>query len=480
MKSILTRSIASCSLALAPLASLAAPALITDALAQMAPNSWQKLNTNTFISIIPSRDRLPIDTHLSPTTAISAWSGAAWDSNLGNLYLYGKDYGGYEGNEVYVWNGTTGLWSMGAQSSQMVKSTDPRPGRSAYSVYQAIDGFMNAPTSGETYDNMVYLPNVARLAVLGVSRNGDYWVNPNDGKLTGPYFWDPSKADTNKVGGTTGSQVNPTLYPNVVGGQMWQNRNNAFLRTTPPGWTEGTSDILSVNGKDVVYLTDGYDNLWRYTVNDLNPANDSWVQLGRRSITGADGWGGSAAIDTINHLYLRSGTRLPAPTGNTFAFWDLDSTRAWTDNRATLITPTVIDPGVVAPDFTNFGIEFDPNLGAYTLWDGSSYIWHLRAPANLDTNSDGIDDNAQGWTLDRVEVQGVGPQIPTRYTGVYGKWQYLEDVNAFIGVIDPNSGDVFLYKPMAPVPEPSNWALLAGGVVAIGWFIRRRNSASST
>lgn len=472
----LARLVAICGLSVAPLAGLAAPTLITNALSSMQDNSWLKLNLNTFSSIVPSPSQMPIDTFMSPTSAIYAWSGAAWDSKLGNLYLYGKDYGGYEGNEVYIWNGSTGLWGRGSVASQVVKTADPRPGQAGKSVYAAIDGIMNAPASGETYDNMVYLPNVERLAVLGVSRNGDYWLDPATGVATGPYFWDPAKADPNKVGGTTGSQVNPALYPAVTGGQMWQNRNNVTLRTTPPGWTEGTSDVLSVNGKDVVYLTDGYDNLWRYTVNDLDPANDSWVQIGRRSITGLDGGGGSAAIDTINNLYLRSGTLPHQAPGATFAFWDLDSTVPQHNNRAVLVKPTVVDAGVVAPNFVNFGIEFDSALGVYTLWDGSQYVWYLRPPANLDTNGDGFADNANGWTLDRVDVTGAGPSIPAKYNGVYGKWQYLEDVHAFVGVIDPASGDVFLYKPMAAVPEPATWALLLSGIAAVGSLARRRKA----
>ena len=42
---------------------------------------------------------------------------------------------------------------------------------------------------------------------------------------TGPYLWDPSRADANMVGGLDGSQVAPATYPDVTGGRMWTNRN---------------------------------------------------------------------------------------------------------------------------------------------------------------------------------------------------------------------------------------------------------------
>ena len=92
------------------------------------------------------------------------------------------------------------------------------------------------------------------------------------------------------------------------------------------------------------------------------------------------------------------------------------------------------------------------------------------APDDLDANNDGILDVATGWQLEKIEVSGVGPHIPAHglYTGVFGKWVYMEEYNAFLGVIDPNSGDVFLYKPFAlAVPEPSTAAMLLVGVLGI-------------
>ena len=56
----------------------------------------------------------------------------------------------------------------------------------------AVDGIFNAPTSGESWDNVVYLENLDRMAVIAVSREGITFRRP-DGQATGPYFWDPAK-----------------------------------------------------------------------------------------------------------------------------------------------------------------------------------------------------------------------------------------------------------------------------------------------
>jgi hypothetical protein len=153
-------------------------------------------------------------------------------------------------------------------------------------------------------------------------------------------------------------------------------------------------------------------------------------------------------------------------------------------NREIKVIPDV-EAGAILPDFRNFGVQFDPTLGAFILWDGSSDVWRLTPPEDLDSNDDGILDVASGWLLEVIKATGAGPEIPTGkgdYTGVYGKWVYMEEYNAYLGVIDPLSGDVFLYKSFAatdpepgpepvpvpaPVPEPGTIALLLIGLLSV-------------
>ena len=90
-----------------------------------------------------------------------------------------------------------------------------------------VDGALNAPISSHTYDNQEFLLALDRFITFGgasYNAGGSFMLDDGVTK-TGPYLWDPSRAGANMVGGTTGSQVNPAIFPNVIGGRMWMNRN---------------------------------------------------------------------------------------------------------------------------------------------------------------------------------------------------------------------------------------------------------------
>ncbi|MBL8334670.1 MAG: hypothetical protein JNM08_16285, partial [Rubrivivax sp.] len=63
--------------------------------------------------------------------------------------------------------------------------------------------------------------------------------------------------------------------------------------------------------------------------------------------------------------------------------------------------------------------------------------------------------------------------------GVLGKWEYVEELGAFVAMDSYSFGTqdaaIWLYKPLAAaVPEAPVWqALLMGGAL-LGWSVRRR------
>src|SRR3546814_4157205 len=73
----------------------------------------------------------------------------AWDSARGDLIFWGGGHANYPGNEIYLWHSSTLEWERASLPSEVVKVADAR--------FEAIDGYLNAPTSSHTYDNSEYL-----------------------------------------------------------------------------------------------------------------------------------------------------------------------------------------------------------------------------------------------------------------------------------------------------------------------------------
>lgn len=210
--------------ALALAAAIALPNLafadpFTDIILSLPEGQWAKVNNNTFKSVWPASSLRPDaqsqgsdSPNGTPTGVVFSWSSFAWDTKRNELILWGGGHHSYDGNEVYLWNSSTLNWERGSLPSDV-----HRPVPLKYpQAFEAKDGPFNAPISSHTYDNQEYLPVADRFVTFGGQsyNNGGPFVvtNPVPGKSgydTGPYFWDPAKANANEVGGTTGSGVNP-------------------------------------------------------------------------------------------------------------------------------------------------------------------------------------------------------------------------------------------------------------------------------
>jgi len=446
-----------------------------------ADGGWVKANVNTFASVVPD----PADRALGytdSTTVIKAWSGFAGDAKRGDLLLFGGGHGNYSGNEMYIWDGATGMWGRGSLPSQVSYAYYP----SGDFIALPVDGAMNAPPSMHTYDNNVYLRVADRFMTLGgpvFNYGGPAAQNP-DGSLrpTGPYLYDPAKADPNKVGGTTGSAVDP----NVVGGQMWSNRDtngslfvlNTWSGPTPLSPVDGTTATAVENGKDVVYTTlrgGPSQYLMKYTINDLsNPALDTLTMVGVTN-TQAGAYG-AGAFDDEHGLYVGLSEYVEADRA--FTVWDTHATNGSGNYNVTLAYDVV---GAPAFDGNRIGgIDWSESRGAFLVWTGGGDVWELAAPS-----SGVITDR---WTLRLVTdgdsfAAGMKPDGMDP-SGVRGKWKYVDNLDAFVALEGNSSGDVWLYRPLgwvAPaVPEPASALLLLGGGAMLIASRRRHPARKAT
>ncbi len=421
----------------------------------MPEGSWKRLNFNTFDSVWTPPDlRQDMNgSDVSPSRIIIAWSSVAWDSRRSLLFLYGGGHANYRGNDTYIWRASTQLWERASLPSAMIQTP--------LGAWNAVDGAANAPASAHTYDNNIYLPQLDRVLVLGgaADSNGGHFftqTSPSDSSLrkTGPYLFDTSRASPNKVGGSTGSHVQRVApYPEILGGNMWSNRESWLhaASTTPPSeeFLEGCTALAIDEGRESVLVRTLY-GLYRYTVGDLaDPASDRWQRVGNYFGLGS-GHQGACAYDPATKMLV--GTHDAA---RPLIFWNLNA--AGPTNEVVVVNPS--DP---SGDFAQFlgtgtnvlrgcGIEHDAVRGGFMMWCGGSRVWRITSPST---------PIASGWVItpDPTPV-GAVPTGSLGSGGVLGKWRYVPNLDVFISLVDPVAGDIWVYKPIGwvnPSPTPGN------------------------
>ena len=413
--------------------------LFLDHLWSMPEGSWSKINNNDFSDVFPPAALRP-EGKSDVNGIIRAWSSVAWNPNDDGLIAWGGGHAVYGGNDVYVFDARSLMWTRGSLASD-IKYTG------VGSHFTAIDGADAAPISSHTYDNNEFLPLADRFVTFGGAAfgSGGGFRHDDGVSLTGPYFWNPNLADPDKVGGTTGSHVNPELFPDIVGGNMWENRDtwlagdaNTINVTSVVG---GTTAYAYENGREVIYLTENANQgarLLRYVIEDPNDASlDRWEHVG--SGYGFFSGSGVGAYDPGDHVYVRT-------TQTGLIYWD--TTKSGKTNK-----PVTIDfddlSGTFAPS-DKFGMDYDPVRDNFVIWNGHDDVWRLEAPDVLDSH---------GWTMTKDSPASTATTPPANSigTGVFGKWKYLSDYDVFLAVTnEPAIGDVYVYKPtdwQAPPPE---------------------------
>lgn len=189
---------------------------------------WVQANTGSFSSAFPTgSDAVNIQSYSDPGLIVGAWSSFAWNTDTASLMLWGGGHANYAGNEMYIWNAASGAWSRGSLPSKLSSS------------WFISDN--SAPQSAHTYDNQLYLPVNKMFLTLGGAAfpsGGNFQAEVGGAVVrTGPWMFDPSRADPSKVGGSSGSGFDPA----TPGGNMWINRGTSYGGTLPQSFVEGST-----------------------------------------------------------------------------------------------------------------------------------------------------------------------------------------------------------------------------------------------
>ena len=448
----IVRCLAGLFMALLPVHAHPAPAYVYNGpllplILQMPANGWLKVSANSYSDVWTPLDLEPLKDGVflvSPDKIIVPWSGFAWDSNRGDLILYGGGHANYSGNDVYRWHSSTLQWERASLPSEI--HLDPVAG------FMAIDGVDHAPSSAHTYKNNMFFPIADRFLAWGGAAydNGGPFLrpseaNPSQPRTTGPYLFDPNRANGNEVGGTTGSHVQRVApHPEIIGGQMWQNRDlikNLPGQAVALSHVNGCAAYANEGGVDVAYVAAAYEHgadlqLFRYQLTTLaDPTQDRFSKVGAFANGGT--MQTTCALDPGRALFVRT-NMANAP----FAYWDLTTAGASNPDHIVATNASIASLqswlSTNGFDITNCGLEFDPVRKTFPLWCGGTTVWELQPPAggNVET----------GWTA----VQRASPSTsapPPPITGVLGKWRYAPFYDVFVALENPVDGDVWVYKP---------------------------------
>lgn len=421
---------------------------LLDLVRAMPEGSWQKVNTNSYSEAwTPSALRpLYVGTIVPPSKIIGAWSSFAWDSNRGDLIIYGGGHANYSGNDVYRWRARTLRWERAALPSETVFI--------GKNNWTAIDGADAAPTSAHTYDNAVFLPRADRYLNFGgaIYNSGSGYVRPSEAdpniqRYTGPYLFDPSRADPNKVGGTTGSHVQRVApFPEILGGEMWQNRDlmkNLPSSLLPRSFVNGCTAYSHESAEhDVVYIAARTNpaataiDLYRYQITDVStPSLDVMTRVGRYSSSPSAQT--TCGFDPVANVVLRTGSNT-----SPLYYWSLATPGSTNYEKRVSVTGSV---KTLSDQLTAMGraisscaMDYDPNRQRHVLWCGAGQVWSVRAPEPLAVD---------GWEVERLDP-AVG-QVPPNDVGVgiLGKWEYIPGFDVFIGLVGSVDGNIWVYKP---------------------------------
>ena len=437
---------------------LAAAAPITPTFDQllesMPENSWLKVSTNQFdASIWPDDSLLPYPYRAGGI--LRAWSSLAWDSTRAQLILWGGGHANYAGNEVYTWDAETGAWGRASMPSAL---RDIQNKFRNWLDSVTVD-HPNTPQSSHTYDGNVYLPVLDRFVTFGGAawKSGHGLLDANGYPTSGPFFWDPSKADPDKVGGADNTHVISPAYPTMEGGNMWENRDSLPAAFDKPPFTWNIrSHALVEDGRDVVYLL-SVGSLWRYEPGDPgDPSQDVWTKIGL-PVRGSVPFEGTASVDTDNNLFVTT-KRLSTVSTSLLEVFDLNAVTPGKPVRGIEITPVDETGAPMTVDLGYFGMEY--RAGTFYLWgskqarpqvqssEGATFLYAMDVP------DDPVND---AWVMRLLTDGTVDSDSPVQRSmagGILGKWNYVQEKDVFLGLADGSTGDIWAYKP-------ENW--LGGG-----------------
>jgi hypothetical protein len=408
-------------------------------------NEWVKVSVNSFLDVtIPTASLPPFPDSLgNSASVIYAWSSFAWDDLNGNIVMFGGGHANYFGDETYIWKGDTGLWDLGSLPT-IVDFTD------------TISGTIpskDAPQSSHTYSNNVYLPNNKMFCTFGgaAAKSGGpmeeiVTYDPHVTRRVGPWCFDISLADPDKVGGGNGTGWDAS----VLGSNAWHLRvdevdaaDGSFLYDlSVRSHVGGATIVVDEDGTDVAYFTmdaggSGFPYWCKYEFGDIRSGGrDTFSKIGTTS--GGVMFDGFGVYDSTRGMMYRNSVRMSGNTSDILALRVLGAT------GVTATTPIQLEDTNGDPFPLNewnagtssyvrechYGATYDAENDRLWLWNGDvadpGRVYYVQIPAW----SSGSGWATTTWTVNEVTPTGSTPR-GNHSQGVLGKMRAVPALGAF-------------------------------------------------
>jgi hypothetical protein len=371
---------------------------LADAVRRMAPGDWLEVPDSAMARVQVDACRSPalLETYgrlgtrggsCSPDH-VMAFSGGAYDARRRRLLVWGGGHAGYLGNEIYTFEIDTGRWVRLTEPTVPVLERTFDPAKGQWTLHDPPwrpDSGPATPTSVHSYDQLVVLPEQDQLFAAG------------------------------------GSTFSGSGYASAL---TW---TFDLDRTDATGWR--TAEPMPANrGLYEFEMSTAYDPVSKRVIMrgyaaaaTFDPVARTW-DVGPASLPSRDlGTVGELDPEGRNFLVLGGGA--------------IDLHKV--DGRGRLSPPErLVTRGAreiekcYAP-----GLAFDKRLRRFVAWCGGNALFSL-------------DLASRTWTRHATRAGAPVPGNPESTPGIkgtYGRFQYVEELNAYI-VVNGNRQNVFFTR----------------------------------
>ncbi len=369
-------------------------------IAKLADNTVYEIPDSTPTAVFPD---FP-DLFGSPTAAIYAWSGGAYDPKRQHYLVWGGGHNDYNGNEVYafpLYGSESPKWFLLTKPSPPTMATPTSP-----SVAENPDG---TPASNHTYALLQVDPFADRLVSMGLgSVFGSNGAEADQIRALNlaTNTWEPASTHPSVSFGCVGSA---TAFDPLTK-RIYRKAGNSRLGL----------DVYDVATRTLTTLSDDLSTTSIDFNIDLDPERGVMLAIGGYDSNG------------------------PTNNGHQLTVWKTKAATS-TSVPAASLTPANFPSALRS---TKLGLAFHPPSGSFVAYASDGTLFRIVPPPDPFSPT--------GWVFERLSPQG--PALPADGDhGTYSRWRwapYPDDASKGVfvviqaGAVTPfPPTNVFIFKP---------------------------------